>query len=148
MHSNPIMTVESQLEKVHEYDSGSTERPTAAKADGNLIGIATSVAFIAFLVADALGSQRTAAIVFLAVLVGALGLLVAVMFLAALADRNRRERHDELLEVAILAVRMAQREAGSGSPQPDQQPATASSAADVDDVSKRATNGPADAGSV
>jgi hypothetical protein len=82
----------------------------------DVVGFATATAFMAFLVTDALTSQRTAAIVFVSVLVGALGLFAGVAVLVVVVERGRRERREELLQVAVLAVRVAQGQTSSETP--------------------------------
>jgi hypothetical protein len=79
---------------------------------GNAVGVLTALGFMAFLVAYALFGQRAAGIAFWAVLLGLPALLVVV---SALGAAWRRNRGDELLEVATLAVRLAaQRRAEDG----------------------------------
>jgi hypothetical protein len=78
---------------------------------GNAVGVLTALAFMAFLVAYALFGQRAAGIAFWAVLLGLPALLVVVSPLGAAWRRNR---HDESLEVAILAVRLAEQRRVTG----------------------------------
>jgi hypothetical protein len=73
---------------------------------GNAVGVLTALGFIAFLVAYALYGQLAAGIAFWAVVLGLPALLVVV---SALGAAWRRNRHDELLAVAVLAVRLAER---------------------------------------
>jgi hypothetical protein len=90
---------------------------------GNAVGVLTALGFVAFLVAYALFGQQAAGIAFWAVLLGLPALLIVVSTLGAAWRRNRG---DELLEVATLAVRLAeQRHAEDGGE------ATASMRADV-----------------
>jgi hypothetical protein len=78
---------------------------------GNAVGVLTALAFMAFLVAYALFGERAAGIAFWTVLLGLPALLVVISVLGVAWRRNRR---DELLEVAILAVRVAEQRRAQG----------------------------------
>jgi hypothetical protein len=78
--------------------------------EGNAVGVLTTVAFITFIVVYAIFGQRAAGIAFWAVIFG-LPVLIAVVY--ALATVRRGRRRQELLEVATLAVRLAEQGAGN-----------------------------------
>ena len=67
----------------------------------DLVGTVISIAFLAFLVVDALGGEPAAGITFLAITVTAVILLPAV---AEARDRSRRTRDLEIRQAAALAA--------------------------------------------
>lgn len=111
--SREVVPADWPVAEAHKLASELGSR-TAREPRGNAVGVATAIAFMAFLIVDALAGQRTAAIVFLGVLVGVMGLFAVGVLMLALADRRRREHSEELLAIAVLAARIARGEEPAG----------------------------------
>lgn len=77
-----------------------------AGGGGNLITLGTVLAFIAFLITDALAGESTAQIVFVAVLGGvvALGLIVVLGLAAIRAERSRAEQVTDAVAAVVADV--------------------------------------------
>jgi hypothetical protein len=84
---------------------------SGSMSGGNAVGVLTALAFVAFLVSYAVAGPWAAGLAFWSVVFGLPALLVVV---SALGAAWRRSRRDELLAIAMLAVRLSEQRRAAG----------------------------------